>query len=70
VRGRRIKPRYIAQIKARPPTFVLICSRAAELPESYKRYLTNGLREAFGLHAAPIRLIVRAGANPYADREG
>jgi len=67
VRGKRIKPRYMAQIKARPPTFVLIASRAADMPESYKRYLVNELREAFDLHAAPIRLIVKAGKNPYAD---
>ena len=69
VGGRRIKPRYIAQIKARPPTFVLISSRAEDMPESYKRYLTNELREAFDLHAAPVRLIVKAGKNPYADEE-
>ena len=70
VRGRRIKPRYIAQIKARPPTFVLIASRAEDMPESYKRYLVNELREAFDLHAAPVRMIVKAGKNPYADEEG
>jgi GTPase len=69
VRGKRIKPRYIAQIKARPPTFVLIASRADEMPESYKRYLVNELREAFDLHAAPVRLIVKAGKNPYAEGE-
>jgi len=69
VRGKRIKPRYLTQIKARPPTFVLISSRADEMPESYKRYLVNGLREAFGLHAAPVRLIVKQGKNPFADEE-
>jgi GTP-binding protein len=69
VRGKRIKPRYLTQIKARPPTFVLIASRADEMPESYKRYLVNALRDAFDLHAAPIRLIVRQGANPFADAE-
>lgn len=67
VRGKRIKPRYLTQIKARPPTFVLISSRADEMPESYKRYLVNGLREAFSLHAAPIRLIVKQGKNPFVD---
>lgn len=67
VSGKRIKPRYLTQIKARPPTFVLICSRAEEMPESYKRYLVNGLRDAFDLHAAPIRMIVKAGKNPFAD---
>lgn len=69
VHGKRIKPRYLTQIKARPPTFVLIASRAEEMPESYKRYLVNGMREAFGLHAAPIRLIVKAGKNPFAENE-
>ncbi|MFZ2031292.1 MAG: ribosome biogenesis GTPase Der [Vitreimonas sp.] len=69
VHGKRIKPRYLTQIKARPPTFVLLCSRADEMPESYKRYLVNALRDAFDLHAAPVRLIVRQGANPFADAE-
>ncbi len=69
VRGKRIKPRYLTQIKARPPTFVLIASRADDLPESYKRYLINALRDAFDLHASPVRLIVRQGANPFADAE-
>jgi GTP-binding protein len=65
VHGKRIKPRYLTQIKARPPTFVLICSRAEDMPESYKRYLVNGMRDAFDLHAAPVRLIVKAGKNPF-----
>lgn len=69
VHGKRIKPRYITQIKARPPTFVLMCSRASALPESYKRYLTNGIREAFDLGASPIRLIVRQNRNPFAEGE-
>jgi GTP-binding protein len=69
VGGKRIKPRYLTQIKARPPTFVLISSRAEEMPESYKRYIVNGLRDAFDLHAAPIRLIVKAGKNPFAEGE-
>ena len=68
VHGKRIKPRYIAQIKTRPPTFVLLCSRAEDMPESYKRYLVNGIREAFNLHAAPVRLVVKtSGKNPFAD---
>lgn len=68
VNGRRIKPKYISQTKTRPPTFVLLCNRAAHLPMSYKRYLINGLREDFDLMATPIRLIVKAGKNPYADK--
>lgn len=69
VDGRRIKPKYIAQVKARPPTFVLISSRAADMPEHYRRYLINGIREAFDMPGVPIRLILKAGKNPYADKE-
>ena len=65
VRGRHIKPKYISQTKTRPPTFVLKTSRADDIPESYKRFLVNGLREDFGLKGTPIRLLVRADANPY-----
>ncbi len=67
VQGRRIKPRYITQTKSRPPTFVMMCSRAKYLPMSYKRFLINGLREDFDLQATPIRLVVKAGKNPYVD---
>ena len=70
VEGRRIKPRYISQTKARPPTFVLMASRAAHLPDSYKRYLINGIREAFGMPGVPIRLIVKGQDNPYAGKSG
>ena len=65
VNGRRIKPKYISQTKTRPPTFVLKCSRATKLPASYSRYLVNGLREDFDLWGIPIRLFVKADANPY-----
>ena len=65
VNGRRIKPKYISQTKTRPPTFVLKCSRATKLPESFRRYLVNGLREDFDLWGIPIRLFVRADENPY-----
>ena len=68
VQGKRIKPRYLSQTKSRPPTFVLMCSRAGDLPASYKRYLINGIREAFDMPGIPIRLIVKAGKNPYAKR--
>jgi GTP-binding protein len=65
VDGKRIKPRYITQIKSRPPTFVLISSRATKMPESYKRYLTNGIRDAFNLGGMPIRLTVKQNRNPF-----
>ncbi|OGN44926.1 MAG: ribosome biogenesis GTPase Der [Caulobacterales bacterium RIFCSPHIGHO2_01_FULL_70_19] len=68
VDGKRIKPKYIAQTKARPPTFVLFSSRASAMPDHYKRYLVNSIRESFDLPGTPIRLTVKSGsANPYAE---
>lgn len=67
VSGRRMKLRYIAQTKTRPPTFVAQCTNAQALPESYKRYLVNGIREAFGIKASPVRLILRRPDNPYTE---
>ena len=64
--GRPVRLKYISQTKTRPPTFVIKCSREDAVPESYKRYLINGLREDFDLPGVPIRLFVRAGNNPYA----
>jgi len=70
VSGRRIKIRYITQPKARPPFFVLFGNSVEHIPESYKRYLVNGLRETFGLIGVPIRLSMRSGGqNPYAPKK-
>ncbi|HUC02782.1 MAG TPA: ribosome biogenesis GTPase Der [Methyloceanibacter sp.] len=69
VSGRRIKLRYITESNARPPTFVLFCSRPKALPDSYVRYLVNALRETFDLPGVPIRLHLRKGENPYAKGE-
>ena len=68
VQGRRIKPKYMAQTKSRPPTFVLFASRADQLPDAYRRYLINGIRQSFDLPGVPIRLTVKSGSNPYADQ--
>ncbi|WP_026379024.1 ribosome biogenesis GTPase Der [Afifella pfennigii] len=70
VSGRRLKLKYLTQSKTRPPTFFLSCSRPEALPEAYKRYLVNGLREDFGLSGVPIRLMTRTATNPYADARG
>ena len=66
VGGRRLKIRYMTQANARPPTFVAFCSQPKALPDSYVRYLVNGLREAFDLPGVPIRFNLRKGQNPYA----
>jgi GTPase len=65
VSGRRIKLKYLTQSKTRPPTFYLSCSRPEALPEAYRRYLTNALRDDFELAGVPIRLMLRAERNPY-----
>ena len=66
---RRIKLRYITQIKSRPPSFVIFSSNPEGLPDSYLRYLTNNLRETFGMGGIPLRINVRKGNNPYAEKE-
>jgi GTPase len=65
VSGRRIKIRYMTQPKARPPYFVLFGNQLDHLPEGYKRFLMNGLRETFELPGVPIRLSARTSKNPY-----
>jgi GTPase len=66
--GKRIKLRYITQARTRPPTFVLFGTRLDELPESYRRYLVNGMRRELGFGAVPVRLNLRTTANPYASK--
>ena len=67
VSGRRLRLRYATQVNVRPPTFALFASKPGELPDSYRRYLTNLLREAFDLPGVPIRMMLRKGRNPYAE---
>jgi GTP-binding protein len=68
VSGRRLRLNYITQAKTRPPSFVLFCTRADALPDAYKRYLVNSLREAFEIPGTPIRLTLREKANPFKGR--
>lgn len=70
VDGRRLKLRYITQVKARPPTFILFGTRTERLPEDYQRYLVNSLRAAFDMPGTPIRLQLRTSKNPYAQKKG
>jgi GTP-binding protein len=69
LRGRRLRLDYMTQPKSRPPTFVLFGSRTSTLPDAYRRYLVNGLREHFDLPGTPIRLTLRTKSNPYAPRK-
>lgn len=65
VHGRRIRIRYMTQTKARPPTFALFGNQLKGLPQAYLRYLTNALRDAFGLKGTPIRFLLRQAKNPF-----
>ncbi len=68
VSGRRLKIKYITQVKTRPPGFVLSCTRPDDVPQSYVRYLVNGLRETFDIPGVPIRVSFHASDNPYAGK--
>jgi GTP-binding protein len=68
VSGRRLRLNYITQAKARPPSFVVFCSRADAVPESYLRYLTNSMRTEFDLPGTPIRITLREKSNPFAHK--
>ena len=69
--GKRIKLRYMTQAKTRPPGFVVMCSHPDKMPESYKRYLVNGLRQNFDMPGTPIRLTLRSQSdkNPYKGKK-
>ncbi len=69
VSGRPIRLDYMTQPKSRPPSFVLFLSRADAVPDAYRRYLVNALREAFDLPGTPIRITLREKKNPYAARK-
>ena len=60
--------KYMTQVSKRPPTFVIFSSNPDQLPESYVRYLSNGLRERYGLVGVPIRIHMRKRENPYAEK--
>ena len=67
-KGKRIKLRYITQVKSRPPSFVVFGSRVDELPESYRRYLLNALRRDLKLGPIPLRMSLRGSKNPFDQR--
>ena len=68
VSGRRLKLKYMTQVKARPPAFMISCTRPDSVPESYIRYLTNGLRADFDMPGVPIRIHLRAAENPFESK--
>ena len=69
IQGRRIKIRYMTQLRARPPYFVIFGNQLTALPTSYERFLVNGIREAFALPGVPIRISRKTSDNPYEHRK-
>ncbi len=67
VEGRSNRLKYITQINVRPPTFAMWVARAGDLPDTYKRYIINAIREDFDLPGVPVRLLIRASKNPFAE---
>ena len=70
VNGIRIKLKYITQIKTRPPTFAIFGTKNVDIPDHYKRYLTNRLKADFSFHNAPVRIHFRSPKNPYKSKKG
>lgn len=68
VGGHRIKLKYIAQVKTRPPSFAIFTTRPEKLPDSYMRYLSNGIREEFDFPGIPLRIHLRKRKNPFVDK--
>ena len=68
VAGRRIKIRYMTQLRARPPYFIIFGNQLAALPSSYERFLVNGLRQAFDLPGVPIRISKKTTENPFSGK--
>jgi GTP-binding protein len=68
VSGRRLKLKYMTQVKARPPAFMISCTRPDAVPESYLRYLINGLRADFQMPGVPVRIHLRAAENPFENK--
>ena len=67
--GKRIKLRYITQVKTRPPSFVVFGTRVDQLPTSYQRYLLNSMRRDLDLGPVPLRLTMRAPKNPFHNKD-
>ncbi len=69
VEGRRLKLRFMSQANIRPPTFALFSSHPGDLPDAYRRYLVNLIRDDFDIQGVPIRMMLRKGKNPFADKD-
>jgi GTP-binding protein len=65
--GRGVTIHYITQATVKPPTFVLWANKPEGLAPSYKRFIANRLREAYGFRGTPIRIFVKARKDRHKD---
>lgn len=63
--GRPMRVKYITQKSTCPPDFIIFTSRTKKLTDDYMRYLMNDMKKNFKFEGTPLRLDVRATANPY-----
>ncbi|GAB4163243.1 MAG: ribosome biogenesis GTPase Der [Rickettsiaceae bacterium] len=67
--GRRVRIKYVTQIKSRPPTFKFFTNDPESITDAYKRYLLNSLRSDFSMPGVPIRFYFAKSDNPYAKKK-
>lgn len=67
--GRRVRIKFINQIKSRPPTFQLFTNKPEKISGSYLKYLSNSLCERFNLDGVPLRFKTKKIDNPYDTRK-
>lgn len=59
-RGAHVKLMYATQVETAPPTFVIFANYPKAIPESYLRYLLNGMRDAWGFMGCPVRIRLKS----------
>jgi GTP-binding protein len=59
VRGKEIKINYITQVRTDPPIFAFFSNHPNLIPEHYKRFLENQLREEFGFKGVPVKIVFK-----------
>ena len=69
-RGKEVRLKYATQVKARPPTFVIMTNYPEKISDSYIRYLKNSLVEKFKLGGVNPRIILKKAGNPFSKRAG
>ncbi len=59
-RNQYVKIKYVTQVRENPPVFAFFCNYPKGIQESYRRYLENKIREAFGFTGVPLMLVFKA----------